>query len=59
MIRGTNETYEVYKYILRNRCNSITICFDLVYITYLSTHHNTFCMANTLQLLRAAVNGFG
>ena len=26
--RGTNEFYELNKYILENRCNSIKICFE-------------------------------
>ena len=30
MNRGTNEIYEVNKYIFKNRCNSIKICFESV-----------------------------
>ena len=30
MNRGTNEIYEVNKYIIKNRCNSIKICFESV-----------------------------
>ena len=60
MNRGTNEIYEVYKYILKNRCNSIKNCFESVDIYNLFVNPSSYVLYEKHPTaLRGAMNAFG